>query len=326
MKKYLALLLASMLTLTTLSGCSSSSSSDAPEEYPTEAITFLVPWAAGGATDIMARAVAQSAEEILGQPVVVENVEGGNATIGTAQAANADADGYTILVASTSPNILQPYYVDVTYTPESFDAICQITVKDMVIVANADAPYDTIAEYIAMCQENPDSLLFAVSNGNPAHLAFSSMMTQCDFSAKHYPVQNDSETITNVLSGVADIGLLTSVSVGVSQIEAGELKALAVFSTERSSVLPDVPTLIEEGIDISAGAWTGLMVPAGMPEETLALIREAFETVMMDPATEELLSRAGETLKYLDGDDFMDVVLEEYVTYGTEIENLGLAN
>ena len=293
-------------------------------KWPEKAVKFVIPWAAGGATDIIGRAVANAAEKKLNQPVVVENREGGSATIGTAEAAMADGDGYTVLVAAIAPTILQPHYIDVNYSVESFKGIGQISEKDMLIVVKGDSPYNTMEDLIAACKEKPDSLLFSVSKGNAAHLAFLSVMEQKDFTAKHYPSKGDNETVTNVLGGIVDFGFLTSVSVAKAQIEAGEMKALALFSEERSAQLPDVPTLKEQGIDVSATAWTGLLVPASTPDDLVKVMQDAFEEIITSHETEELLTKAGENLNFMPGDEFMEKIQKEYEEYGVIIQKFGL--
>jgi len=310
------------MLLLSVTGCVSTQSSY--DKYPEKTVKLLVPWPAGGSTDLIARALGNAAENHFSQPVIVENREGGSGTIGTQEVASSKGDGYTILVAAIAPTILQPHYLDLNYTPESFKAIAQVSVRDVVVAVKKDAPWNTLEELIKDAKSEPEKISYAVTKGVHNQLLFEMLSNEAGFKAKLYPVQGDMPSITAVLSNVADVSVVSSISVIKPQLDAGEMKALAIFSANRSSLLPDVPTVKELGYDLVGNPWTGLMVPKDTPDELVKVISAKFKALIEDPGFVENMEKIGETIDYLGPDEFMNKVLKEYKEFGEVIESLGL--
>jgi len=292
--------------------------------FPTKPIRLVVPWPAGGSTDVIARMLSSVAEEHFGQPVVVENLEGGAGTIGTQQVAIDDADGYTVLVAAIAPTILQPYYKDLQYNPESFEAIAQVSARDVVIAVKGDAEWNSLEELIAYASEEPDKLTYAVASGVHNQLLFALLAKEAGFIPKLFPVQGDAPSVTAVLGDTADVSVVSSISAVKSQIDSGDMKALAIFSEERSELLPDVPTVKELGYDLVGNPWTGLLVAKDTPDDIVQYLQETFKVVIEDEVFIENMAQANASINYLDGVAFMEKVLKEYEEFGVVIKELGL--
>ena len=301
-------------------GCSSTSS----EEYPSKPITLVVPWGAGGSTDVTGRAIADVAEKTLGQPVVVKNREGGSSTIGTQEVANADGDGYTILVATINALAILPHTLDLQNTPADFKGVGRVAVRDIAVVTTSDKPWNDMADFIEDAKKNPGAYSFATPQGGLQHLVFEQVMQAAGFEATLYPVQGDAEGLTAVLGGTADLQVPGSYNVAKGQMDAGEMKALAVFSEVRAEALPDTPTLIELGYDVSVYPWTTLLLPATTPDDVVKQVQDAFKVVLNDPELIDLLERSGQTPMYLDGDAAMEAIQAEYERFGQTVEAVGL--
>lgn len=292
--------------------------------FPTKPIKLVVPWPAGGSTDVVARMLSSVAEEHFGQPVVVENIEGGAGTIGTQEVAIDDADGYTVLVAAIAPTILQPYYKDLQYTPQSFVSLGQISARDVVIAVKGDAEWNTLEELIAYGSSEAGLLTYAVASGVHNQLLFALLAKEAGFSPKLFPVQGDAPSVTAVLGGTADVSVVSSISAVKSQIDSGEMKALAIFSEERSELLPDVPTVKELEYDLVGNPWTGLLVAKDTPAEIVEYLEKTFKTVIEDQAFIDNMKQANASINYLSADEFDAKIIKEYEEFGVVIKELGL--
>ena len=318
MKKIVAMLL--VLSLTLSLGCALAA------EYPTGLVTLICPWAAGGSTDITARAIAAVAEKMFGTPVVVVNREGGGSTIGTQEVAlNTAGDGNTLLVATVNALSILPHTMGLDYTPDNFKAIGQVSVRDMGIICKADKPWNTIADFLADAKANPGQYLVSCPQGGLQNILFQQLADMAGASFMVYPVNSDTENLTAVLGGVSDLGVPGSYDVAAGQIEAGEVKVLGLFSDRRVESLPDVPTLQELGYDLSFYPWTALLVPADTDAELLSAMQATWAEVLQDPELAEMLQKNKQIPMYLDGDATMANMVKQYADFGKTIEAMGLS-
>ena len=319
MKKVLALLLVSVM----LMGIGSAMAA----EYPGGKLVNLVcPWKAGGSTDITARALANVAEKMFGTSVIVTNREGGGSTIGTQEVAmNTATDGNTILVATVNALAILPHTMGLDYTPANFKAIGQVSVRDMGIICKADKPWNTIVDFLEDAKANPGQYLVSCPQGGLQNILFQMLADQTGASFTVYPVNNDTENLTAVLSGISDVGVPGSYDVAAGQIAAGEVKVLGLFSDRRLEILPDVPTLKELGFDLTFYPWTALLVPATTDDEIVAAMQEAWAKVLQSEELAELLKKNGQTPMYIDGATMDASMMEQFNDFGTTIEAMGLS-
>jgi len=318
MKKILALVLALTMMLGTAGALA--------DGYPGGLVNLICPWAAGGSTDITARAIASVAEKKFGTPVVVVNREGGGSTIGTQEVAlNTPGDGMSILVATVNACAILPHTMGLDYTPENFKAIGQVSVRDMGIICSADKPWNTIADFLEDAKANPGQYLVSCPQGGLQNLLFQQLADMTGASFTVYPVNNDTENLTAVLGGIADVGVPGSYDVAAGQIEAGEIKVLGVFSDRRVDALPEVPTLKELGYDLSFYPWTALLVPATTDDALVAEMEAAWAEVLNDPELHEMLAKNKQVPMYLNSADTMANMVKQYADFGATIESMGLS-
>ncbi|MBW9089800.1 tripartite tricarboxylate transporter substrate binding protein [Rhizobium wenxiniae] len=261
-------------------GCSVSAG-HAQDAWPAKPITWIVPFAPGGNTDLLARTIAPKLSEKLGQSVIVENRPGAGGTIATTELAAAAPDGYTMQIGDISTHAISPYvYKKLTYDPiKDFKPVVQITSVSLLLVINPQVKANSVAELIALAKEDPDSLAYASSgNGSPQHLAFEYLKKLAGIEAVHIPYNGAAPALTDVVAGHVQMMIDGT---AVPQVKSGNLRALAVTGTERSKVMPDIPTMAEAGVkDYSFASWHGVFYPAGVPDEIVGKVNTAINEII----------------------------------------------
>ena len=264
--------------------------------FPSKPVRIIVPFAAGGATDVLARVIGAPLGERLGQPVIVENRLGANGSIGSDAVAKSAPDGTTLLMGTIATHSIQPAMgMKLPYSPDKdFAPIVQAASQPYAVVANPGFAPNTMRELAALAKREPGKISYAsAAKGTAAHLfaELCASMADAHFVAVHYkgaaPAMND------VMGGhvpfTFDVVLTT-----LSQIKAGKLKALAVTSGRRSSALPDVPTIAESGFPgYDAVGWNGLFAPAATPRETVARIASEVSAILNRPEVREKIAAQG---------------------------------
>ena len=254
--------------------------------WPEKAVNIIVPFPAGGSTDTVARAMAQSMGEQLGKPFVIENRPGATGTIGAGAVKRAPADGYTLLVASLGPFVVTPHMVkNVPYdATKDFDYITVPVQAPNVLVVSPRQKARTVAEVIAALKANPGKLSFASSgNGSSDHLSAELFWQQTDTEAMHVPYKGGAPAITDLLGGQVDFSF-QNVNAVLSHLRSGKLHAIAVTGSQRSPVLPDVPTLAEAGVKgAEVYSWQGLAAPKGLPADVKAKLSKAAIAAVNQP-------------------------------------------
>jgi len=263
--------------------------------YPARPVRFIVPSAAGGGTDIIARAISLKLAESLGQPFVVENRPGAGQMIGIELAAKSPADGYTILMAASTLAINPIMYKHVSYDPlRDFAPITQAATLANVIVVHPSLPVKSIAELIAYAKQRPGQLNFASAGiGTSPQMSIELLKSMAGIDMVHIPYKGTAPGVVDLLAGqvlVMAPNLLTA----LPHIKAGKLRALAVTSVRRSEGLPDVPTVAESGLaGYDSTQWYGVLAPAGTPKEIVARLHEAIVHALRDPEVGKRLAADG---------------------------------
>ena len=270
--------------------------SAAEDAFPSKLINFVVPYAAGGPTDAMARTLAVALRENLGQSVIVENKAGAGANIGAEHVARARPDGHTIMLGTPAPLAVNvSLFRKLKYDPlRDFAPVIQIGTLPNVLAVHPDVPANDMKELIAYAKANPDKLSFASSgNGASSHLAGVLFNNMAGTDILHVPYKGTGPALTDLLGGQVTM-TFTDVLTALPHIRTGKLKAIGVTSAERSRVLPDVPTLAEQGLaGYDSSVFFGVVAPAGTPEPVIARLNEAFRAALADPKVKELLDSQG---------------------------------
>ncbi|MEN2430340.1 tripartite tricarboxylate transporter substrate binding protein [Comamonas sp. F1-6] len=254
--------------------------------FPDRPVNIIVPFPAGGSTDTVARAVALSMAEQLGKPFVVENRPGATGTIGAGAVKRAAADGYTLLVASLGPFVVTPHMVkNVPYdASKDFDYITIPVQAPNVLVASPTQKARSVSEVIAALKANPGKVSFASSgNGSSDHLSAELFWQQTGTEAVHVPYKGGAPAITDLLGGQVDFSF-QNVNAVLPHLRSGKLRAIAVTGSQRSPVLPDVPTLAESGVKgAEVYSWQGMAAPRGLPADVKSRLAKAAIVAVQQP-------------------------------------------
>jgi tripartite-type tricarboxylate transporter receptor subunit TctC len=263
------------------------------QDYPTGPITMIVPFAAGGPTDTVARLIAEPMSATLGQQIVVQNVAGAGGTLGATQAASAEPDGYTVLLHHIGMSTAPSLYSELAYDPTtSFAPLGLVTNVPMTLIARKDLEPTTLAELVDYAKANADAVLLANAGiGAASHLCGLLLMDALGVQLTEVPYQGTGPAMTDLLGGNVDV-MCDQTTNTTGQITSGEVKAYAVTTPERVAALPDLPTTIEAGLpNLQVGVWHGLYAPAGTPPEIQTRLTEALAGAL---ASDEIAARFAE--------------------------------
>ncbi|RZL54411.1 MAG: tripartite tricarboxylate transporter substrate binding protein [Variovorax sp.] len=266
------------------------------QAWPSKPVTLVVPFPAGGSTDMVARAIAPRLATTLGQPFLVDNRAGATGTIGATQVKRSAPDGATFLVTSLGPLVIAPHLIKgMQYDAlKDFDTITVAVQAPNVLVVPATSPHATVADVIAFEKKNPGKMTFASSgNGSSDHLTAELFWQQTGTTGLHVPYKGGAPAITDLLGGQVD-GSFQNVNAVVQNVKAGKLKALAVTGDKRSPVLPDVPTMAEAGIKgVEVYSWQAIVAPKGLPADVRARAHETMAAALKDPAVRQQFTAIG---------------------------------
>jgi tripartite-type tricarboxylate transporter receptor subunit TctC len=265
------------------------------QSYPDKPVRVIVPFTAGSATDVVARAVAQAMSIRFGQPVVVENKPGAGGTIGTAQVAKAAPDGYTLLVNSSAHTVNPSIYPNLTYdTAKDLMAISRLVQQPNILVVSPAKGWKTVGDLVKAAKAEPGKITFAsAGTGSGTHMNAEKFRISAGIDALHIPYKGTPEALTDTMNGRVDY-FFAPVIAGLSMVRDGRLTALAVGSEARSSVLPDVPTTEEAGYKGSAyNFWVGMLAPAGTPAAIVERLNKEVAAALAPPEAKERLAALG---------------------------------
>ena len=276
--------------------------------YPDRPITMIVPFPPGGVADTVARPVAEALARELKQPVVVENKAGAGGALGIGQAARAAADGYTLLLSLSSISILPEADKLLDRKPafllNQFKPIARFTADPTVLVVRADAPWQTLAEFVADLRRQPGKYNYGSSgNYGTMHVPMEMLKAAAGFRMAHIPYTGAGPALVALLAGQVD-AVASGPSTVVQQIQAGKLRALAHWGERPLSALPGVPSLTQAGYPVRFAQWSALFVPSKTPEDVVQRLRAAAAKVASDPAVRQVVNKAGSPIEYLDAPEF----------------------
>ncbi|MGM4911781.1 Bug family tripartite tricarboxylate transporter substrate binding protein [Rhizobium sp. 768_B6_N1_8] len=269
------------------------------QSFPDRSITMIVPFAAGGSTDVVARIVAQKMSEDLGQQVIVQNVAGAGGNLGADNVARAAPDGYTILMGTVATHALNPLILKSTpYDAEKdFAPISLLVVVPNVLVVNPELPAKNVQELIALLKADPDKYSYASSgNGTPLHLSGELFKSMAGVDMQHIPYKGAGPALNDVIGNQVPI-MFDNLPSSSSHIKAGTLRALAVTTAERASSFPDIPTIAESGIPgYETYTWNALFAPANTPADVITRLNASAKKALTDPAVAERMKEFSATI------------------------------
>jgi tripartite-type tricarboxylate transporter receptor subunit TctC len=290
-------------------------------EFPTKEVQIIIPWAAGGATDLIFRALAATTGKYLGKAVVVVNRPGGAGAVGFTEAMQAKPDGYT-LVSAVTPLTILPHQASTAFTYKSFDPIINVVDDPSMFLVRSDAPWKSLKEFLDFAKKNPDMITVGNSGaGGGVHLVALAFEKAAGVKLNHIPFSGGGPSVTAILGGHVN-AVSVSPPEGISQVQAGKLKIIALFAEKRFEMFPDVPTVKEQGINFAMGMWRGLAAPKGTPADVIKKLHDAFKQGMEDPALKKNAKDMAVNLSYLGPDAFGKWMAADHESYGKLVKEM----
>ncbi|HVR49276.1 MAG TPA: tripartite tricarboxylate transporter substrate binding protein [Pseudorhodoferax sp.] len=294
--------------------------------WPSRPIRLVVPFPAGGGTDLIAREVANKVATTNGWSIIIDNKPGSGGNLGVDAAAKAPPDGYTLVLGQTSNLAINPtLYPRLPYKPEKdLDAIGLVAQAPLVVVVAADSPYKTLADVVAAAKARPESLNYASSgNGTVAHLAAELLQKAAGVKFTHVPYKGAAQGSTDLIGGQIQM-YVSSVPTLIGYIKNGKMRALAVTSQQRTADLPGVPTVAESGYKgFEAVTWFGVAGPDGLPKDVVAKLNTAFNKALQDPEVKAKLAAQGADARSGTPEQFAALVRSEIVRWGKVVQESG---
>ena len=293
----------------------------AAQDYPNKPIRLIIPYPAGGATDLTSRAFVSVAEEHLGQPMIVQIRTGGGGVVGAEAALKSKPDGYTLFVGDPATHIILPNVQKVPYDPSNFVPIGQIVALPGVLVVRSEAPWKATKEFVEDALKNPGKYKHAAVTFSPEHLMFETLGVKLKVKLTHVPAQGGGPSLQALLGGHVDINALYP-PVAAPHLQSGKLRALGLAGVKRWPLLPDVSTLPEQGYDLTATLWLGIFGQKGIPEPVLAKLRDGVKKITDDPSFKTMMPRMGIVPDYLTADELQKRWDSERVTLKNVIDQV----
>lgn len=271
------------------------------QAWPARPIRLVVPFPPGGLIDNMARLVGSRLSQELGQPVVIDNKPGAGGNVGAAEAARATADGYTLLMASPALTISPAVYKNLPYQPSQLAPVALLGRVPNVLLVNPASGIGKVQDLVGRAKAKPGQLNYASNgNGTSLHLSAELFKRRSETFITHVPYRGAAAAITALLSGEVDM-MFDNLPSAIGQIQAGKLRALAVTTAQRSTALPDVPTLAEAGMEgFNVSAWFGVAAPAGLPAPVATRLTDALQKVVQQPEVAAAMQRQGADPTFMD--------------------------
>ena len=313
MKKLLALALFAISTLAHA------------QQYPTRPIKIIVPFGPGGFTDVAARILQKELAPAIGQPIVIENKPGAGSTIGTSEVANAQPDGYTLVMISTTHVISPHLYKQMPYDPiKDFTPVMKLAEGPYVLVVHPSLPARNVQELIALARARPNSIDYASSgNGSSQHLVGALFVTMADAPLSHVPYKGSSQAMNDVLGGIVKVSFV-GVPNALPNLQAGKIRALAVSTRKRYAELPNVPTLDEAGVrGFDATIWLGLLAPPNTPRDIVNKLNASITRILSTAEAKKLMASAGVDVATSTPEEFAALMQAELDRWGKVVRETG---
>ena len=263
------------------------------QDYPTRPVVIIVPQPPGGGTDIISRIIGQQLSAQLGQTFLIENRTGAGTVVGTVSAAHATPDGYSLLAGLNSNMAVNPnLYANLAYDPiRDFVPIGMMAEFPFVLVVNKDFPAKTVKELVALAKSKPGEINFAsAGNGSGQHLSMELFKLMTGINMTHVPYRGAAPAYTDIISGRTPV-FFDNLSSALGQIKGGNVRALAVAGTERSPLIPDVPTIAESVPGYQSYVWFGLWAPKGTPQPIITKLNAELKKALSDPGVKERIAK-----------------------------------
>lgn len=314
----------------TMGGCGDMKNTavDSQNKYPARPITLIVPFTAGGSTDLLARSMERTAQKYLGTSLTIVNKPGGGGTVAWNELAEAQPDGYTLGMAGNGV-ILQPLYGPTRYNyPTALDPLVQIAIMPVVAVVRADSPWQTIQDIVEYAKQHPGEIKFGHPGlGSATHIVGEMFVKEAGIQIEQVPFLGTSESLAALLGGHIQLVFASGPSDIKELIRSGRLRALAI-SGEKRLVLPEfaaVPTFKESGINVVFTTWNGVAAPKGLPEDVKNKLAEGFEKIVNDPEFVSNLESLGLTVEYLGPKESTDKWITENNQMAKIVKETGIA-
>jgi tripartite-type tricarboxylate transporter receptor subunit TctC len=297
------------------------------QDWPQRPVRIIIPFGPGGGSDIIGRIVAQSLQEKLGQPVVVENRPGAAGTLGNEAVARADKDGYTLGIMTAGQIIAAVMNKSLRYdTLTAFDPVAQVATAGLIIVTRPDFPADDVKQLVAAAKANPGKLSFASPGfGATQHFTGELFRQTADINILHVPFRTSPEAISAVLGKQVDV-LFDTVSAVLGQVQSGQLKALAVTGKDRFPAVPNVPAAIESGVlpGYDVTTWYGVFAPRGVPPEIIAKLNKVINESLAEDVVQKRLTTAGVVVRGSTPEAFGEYMGREFARWNAVREAAGI--
>ena len=294
----------------------------AQAEWPEKPVTLMLSFPPAGATDILARAIGQKMSETLKQTVVIENKPGAGGNIGLVAAAKAAPDGYTAYMAAVTNAAIAAaaYPPQVAHLQKDFVAVAGVAIVPHMLVVPTALPAQNVGQLVAMLKAQPGKHNFASQGpGTLSHLESEVFKATTGVEVVHIPYKGSSQALPDLMAGSSSM-MFDSIPASMPHVKAGKLRVLAVASSKRLAMLPEVPTIAEAGVNFSADNHFALMVPRGTPPQAVAALHRAVRAAVESPDLRQRLQDQGVELRYTPGEEFSKVIDEEFRTWGTVVQ------
>ena len=295
--------------------------------WPTKAITMIVPFPPGGLADLVARPVAEAMSRELGQPVVIENKAGAGGGIGMAQAAKARPDGYTILMALSSLTVIPEADVVLARAPmfalADLRPIARFTADPTVLAVRADAPWKTVQQFVDDAKKRPGAINYGSSGSyGTMHVPMEILSQNAGIKMTHIPFTGAGPAVVALLGGQID-AVSSGPATVLQQVKAGKLRVIGHWGTTQLGSMPDVPSLKDAGFNSEYAQWSGLFIPAAVPEPIAQRLRAAAKAAALDAKVKEVILNAGSPVQYQDSPDFEKYVQADAIRMSAVVKRIG---
>jgi tripartite-type tricarboxylate transporter receptor subunit TctC len=290
-------------------------------DFPVKEVQVIIPWAAGGATDLIFRALAATTGKYLGKAVIIVNRPGGGSAVGYTEGMKATPDGYTLTSAVTPLTIL-PHQVTTAYTYKNFEPIINVVSDPSMFLVRSDAPWKSLKEFLDFAKKNPEMITVGNSGaGGGVHLVALAFEKAAGVKFNHIPFSGGGPSVTAILGGHIN-AVSVSPPEGIEHVKAGKLKIIALFAEKRFEMFPDVQTVKEQGIDFVMGMWRGLIAPKGTPPDAIKKLHDAFKQGMDDPVFIKNAKDMAVNLSYLGPEAFGKLMANDHEFFGKLVKEI----